>query len=111
MTSAQTETTFPLDWNEWRAEWAEWKNAHDLKRPRENPWRYKDKNFLADAILGVYRVNGRTVELSEVTMPNFGARPREDFRYVGLTFDNGETGLAHSFTELETALGLARVTS
>ncbi len=79
MTSAQTETTFPLDWNEWRAEWAEWKNAHDLKRPRENPWRYKDKNFLADAILGVYRVNGRTVELSEVTMPNFGARPREDF--------------------------------
>ena len=105
--------TFPLDWNEWRKQWDAWRATSGLYRSRKNPWTYKGKNFLADAVLGVYRAsNGRIVELSEVTFPNLSERDergnliRDEYRYIGLTFDNGDTGLVRSFAELEREIGL-----
>lgn len=109
---------FPLDWNEWRTQWNEWRdNAHGLNHYSHNP--FPPKNFLADEVLGVFRVGANIVELSEVTFPNLSDRDengrlidRRD-RYVGITYwIGGETqgcesgGIVSSFAQLETALGL-----
>ena len=103
-----SDDTFPLDWNEWRHEWARWSTEKNLKR---TPSPFKGKNFLADAVLGTFKVNGRTVELSEATFPNLSDRDergnliRQDHRYVGITFEDG-TDLADSFAALERILGI-----
>lgn len=102
---------FPLDWNEWRARWDTWRfeQRHELQG---SSYRFpREKNVLADAVLGVWSINGRSVELSEVTAPDFGKRPRRDIRYVGITFagsggDERHTDIAGSFAELELALGI-----
>lgn len=107
---------FPIDWDEWQAQWQEWlaDNVHRLHR---TSLRAPGKNFLADKILGIWGINyangsGTAVELSEVTMPDFGAgrgwATRK--RYVGITWipGPGKTeagGVVESFAELEAALG------
>lgn len=105
----------PLDWDEWRKQWREWLRAHSasFKETRE---RFPGKNFLATEILGTWKVNGRTVELSEVTFPNLTDRDPQtgilkhyDVRAVGITYGIGVDGsgtVVHSFAELETELGL-----
>lgn len=87
-----------------RAEWTVWLDTH---RPQFAPssYRFGRKNVLADEILGVWRINGRNVELSEVTF-----QIGETRRYVGITWGDAvrtETGLAASFAELEALLDLA----
>lgn len=106
-----TTKPFPLDWDQWRDQWMQWRGDHpEIARARKNPFR--GKNFLADDVLGVYRINGRTVELSEVTFPNLSDRDdngnliRGNFRYIGATFEDGATDLARSFADLERILGL-----
>jgi hypothetical protein len=95
--------TFPLDWNEWRTQWAAWKADHAEHLGRSS-YRFGRKNFMADEVLGVWSINGRPVELSEVT---FGAN-----RYVGITFgsasgsDRPDAPLVSTFAELEHELGL-----
>ena len=106
-----SENTFPVDWTEWRKEWGEWRTAHaaDLQ---PTSWNFGPKNFLADEILGSWNVNGRPVELSEVTFPDLSvpgsAYSGERNRFVGITFGSSvpETALAASFEELERALGI-----
>lgn len=106
----ETIFTLPLDWNEWRAEWSGWRASHadNLKPARK----FKPgKNFLADEILGTFKVNGRLVEISELTFPNLSERDErgflihKDVRAIGLTFEDGGT-VVHSFQELERELGL-----
>jgi hypothetical protein len=111
---AMTETTrFPADWTEWRAEWKEWLARQERSQTFTlSTWRFPDKNFLADEVLGVWRVNDRTVELSEVTFPDLSQPPyrAETRRYVGITYGQAsgieDGGLASSFEELERALGI-----
>ena len=104
-----SETEFPVDWNEWNKEWQRWKRAHraDLRATRE---RFEGKNLLADDVLGTWDINGRTVELSEVTFPDFGSRDSSRrFRAVGITYGTGVDGagtVVHSWRELERALGI-----
>jgi hypothetical protein len=104
---------FPIDWNEWHEQWRNWRTAYGLKNAHHYP--FPGKNFLADEVLGVYNVRGRTVELSEVTFPNLSERDAKTGRlierrnrFVGVTwFDNGECvsgGLAESFSQLEAIL-------
>jgi hypothetical protein len=101
----------PMDYHDWRKEWNEWKaaNANYLKDVRRSP--FQGKNFLADQILGVWSVNGRIVELSEVVFPNFVERDANghlmhyDVRRIGLTFED-DTAVVDSFSELEEVLGL-----
>lgn len=103
------ETGFPVDWNEWRALWSDWRDEHAAElRPSKHQFPHQ-KNLMADEILGVWRINGRNVELSEVVF-TIG----ETHRYIGLTFSTGaggETGLAASFGELEELLGISEVTA
>jgi len=101
---------FSLDWNEWRREWRDWSAAHaDRMAPTRSP--FQGKNFLADEVLGVWKVNGRTVELSEMTFPNLGERDErgalihKDVRRIGVTFQD-ETAVVGSFAKLEEVLGL-----
>lgn len=102
---------FPVDWHAWRRLWDKWRFAqrHEL---RGSSYRFpREKNLLADEVLGVWSINARSVELSEITFPALGERPRRLVRYVGITF--GESGggernteLASSFAELELELGI-----
>lgn len=95
MTAA--EETFPLDWNEWRQVWAEWRR-HWAPEPSRH--RFAGRNFLADEVLGVYRIAGRDVELSEVTFCGQ--------RFIGVTYAaaDGTTsgGIHETFAELEAEL-------
>lgn len=116
MSAEQTTTGFPLDWDEWRAEWRDWLAAH-RGQLRPTKVRFPGKNFLADDILGVWEIAGRVVELSEVVFPNLDERDPatgrlldHQVRMVGLTF-MGHGGIeagpvVHSFAELEDALEL-----
>ena len=88
---------FPLDWNEFRRLWSAWladvQAGGQLARFKgRTP--FKGKNFMADEIIGVFHGPewGVLVELSEVKMPDFGARPQRDVRYIGVTFGNVKTG-------------------
>lgn len=109
-----TTERFPLDYYEWRKQWDDWRQQHaaDLKPTSK---RFEGKNFLADDVLGTWRINGRTVELSEVVFPNLSERDengqliREDYRRIGITYGIGVDGagaVVGSFAELEQELGL-----
>lgn len=108
--------TFPIDWDEWHDEWTEWSQVHSADL-RPTTQRIVGKNFLADEILGIWEINGRVVELSEVTFPNLEERDaatgvllRFEVRHVGITFKKGDEtesgGVVRSFDELEEALGV-----
>jgi hypothetical protein len=94
---------FPLDWNHWRALWNDWKSEHAAGL-RRTSYRFHGKNFMADEILGTWAINGRNVELSEVTFI--------DTRSVGITFgtaagtDVPDNPIVYTFAELEKELGL-----
>lgn len=117
MTPEQHTAEFPADWTEWSRLWAEWKQAHTCQLGRTS-WRFGRPNLLADSVLGKWSIKGRPVELSEVTMPDFGARDEQGrrlygrVRFVGITFGSGsgsdrpDAPLAASFAELEKELGL-----
>lgn len=112
MTTAARTEELPLDWDEWRSEWRTWENAHAAQM-RRTPSPFQGKNFLADDVLGVWKVNGRTVELSEMTFPNLEVRDPQTGRLleghkrrVGITFADGETAVVGSFAQLEQVLGL-----
>lgn len=95
--------TFPVDWDEWNGEWREWmtNNRHQFTA---STVKFPGKNMLADDVIGIYNVAAGVVELSEVTMPDFGARPERKLRFVGITWMvDGKTvngGLVDSFAEL-----------
>lgn len=105
----------PLDWDEWQNEWKRWKAAHVEDLREYHGQRIHGKNFLADDVLGTWKINGRVVELSEVTFPNLSERDaqtgrlidRRD-RMIGITYKNGDEsesgGVVSSFAELESAL-------
>jgi hypothetical protein len=108
-----TSNPLPMDYFEWRTEWSDWlqRNQDRLHHLRERS-PFRGKNFLADEVLGVWRVNGRTVELSSVTFPNFEDRDPvtgrllEGYkRRIGITFEDG-TDVVDTFAELERVLGL-----
>lgn len=103
---------FPTDWNEWWKVWTAWKRHHDLL---PTSYRFPGKNLLADEVLGTFSINGRNVELSEVTFPNLSERDENGrlrdhrVRMVGITFGIGvdQAGaVATTFAELERELGL-----
>jgi hypothetical protein len=103
--------SLPIGWNDWQAEWSAWLAAHPGLTPV--PKAIPGKNFLADEILGTFRLpTGRTVELSEVTFPNLEERDPETGRLldyhvrgIGLTWVDDRTGnVVHSFDELEAEL-------
>ena len=113
--SNRTDEPFPLEWTAWRALWREWIGARlaDGTLTRSS-YRFPPPNFLADEVLGVFGVprgdgSGRTVELSEVTFPALDGS-RRDARYVGITFGAASGiepgGVARTFAELETVLGI-----
>jgi hypothetical protein len=104
---------FPVDWNEWRSEWRDWLADAKASGLLTTPSRtFPGKNMLADARLGTWDLaDGRTVELSEVTMPDFSKGYGYDqVRYVGITLadDTGrftpENGIVGSFADLEAEL-------
>lgn len=111
------DTPFPLGWDQWRTQWLAWKDAHTGPGgllPAHKDVRFPGKNFMADEILGVWKLpSGRHVELSEVTFPDLTKPPtRTDYkRFVGITFMvNGITeagDVVDTFAALEHALGLA----
>ena len=112
MTTDTRTDALPLDWDKWRTEWADWlqRNQGEMHYLRSSP--FKGKNFLADQILGVWRISGRTVELCEMTFPNLEDRDergmliREERRRIGVTFADGETAVVGSFAALEKVLGI-----
>lgn len=109
---------FPVDWNEWRKAWAAWADEH-ASVLRRSSYVWPPKNLMADEVLCrraiAYRDgSGRQVELSEVTFPALGERPRRTVRYVGITFADAANGrhtpddpLVTTFAELEAVLDLA----
>lgn len=124
--------TFPIGWDEWRKEWSEWLHAGQKPnthyRPGLNHYGrspFPPKNFLADEVLGVFRIGSKIVELSEITFPNLSERDESGrliekrVRMVGITYwvNNGEKegtesgGVVSSFAELEAALGLEDVSA
>jgi hypothetical protein len=103
---------FPTAWDEWRPKWDEWLavqlEAGTFKRCS---FKFPPANFLADEILGVWSVDGRNVELSEVTFPDLEpGRHGQTRRYIGITFGTGagtqSGGIASTFDELERALSI-----
>ncbi len=66
---------------------------------------------MADGIIGRWNINGREIELSEVTFPDLTKCNGDRKRHIGITIgkvDGGHEsgGLVSSFTELESELGL-----
>ena len=105
----------PIDWNEWQKQWGDWRDTHLSRLPRSK-YAWPPKNFMADAILGRWIINGREVELSEVTFPNLEQPPyrAEMTRGIGVTYGEPDaTGtttagpVVWSFEELEAELGIA----
>ena len=99
--------TLPIDWNQWRGQWNDWKRAH--KSQLKSCAKFAPgKNLMADEILGSWEINGRKVELSEVTMPDFSSAKYfgGDKRYIGVTYENESGPLVESFEELNRELGL-----
>lgn len=102
---------FATDWDEWNGQWRQWLNGH-RHRMTSVPKAIPGKNFLADDIIGTYRVGGRIVELSEVVFPNLSERDPATgrllegrVRAIGLTFADDRSGnVVHSFSELEQSL-------
>lgn len=114
MNDVHTTTTnpFPTDWTVWNAEWKEWKARH-AKFLLRTSLRAPGKNFLADDVLGTWGLASleRAVELSEVTMPDFGKGYGADrVRFVGITWVNADGttesgGVVGTFDDLDRALG------
>jgi hypothetical protein len=104
---------FPMDWNAWRVLWGAWLAEQEANGTlTRSSFRFPGKNFLADEILGVWRVEGRTAELSETTFPSLEPGSRgAHHRFVGVTFGTGAGmeagGVAGTFEELERALGIS----
>ena len=101
----------PTDWNLWRSVWAEWlTDKRSTGQVRPTSWRFPGRNFLADEVLGTFSINGRNVELSEVTFPSLGERPARTIRYVGVTFGTGAEvdggAVVSTLAELDKVLGL-----
>lgn len=103
----------PAEWNTWCALWTDWfaeQTTAGVLQP--TPYRFPGTNFMADEVLGTWSVNGRNVELSEVTFPSLGERPRRTVRYIGVTFATGRTSggsgvaLVETFADLERELGI-----
>jgi len=100
MATTEPTTPLPLDWPQWRTLWAAFR--YEQNDWQTSTWRAKGVNFMADEILGVWRIGNRTVELSEVTF--LGSRG------IGITYVTGagtevpEDGVAHSFAELTAIL-------
>lgn len=94
---------FPIDWNEWRKEWLDWRSTQTFNASSVE---FGKKNMMADDILGIYDINGVAVELSEVTFTDFGSGSMENkFRQIGITWQHGiNGGLVESFEELTDAL-------
>ncbi len=111
--------TFTLDWDAWQAQYAAWYRRHGRELvpvAKAIP----GKNFLADEILGTYRLpSGRIAELSEITFPNLTERDPATgrlldghHRSIGITFADDRSGkVVASFEELEHELGLEVTTS
>jgi hypothetical protein len=106
---------FPIDWDRWTRDWTVWLRRHPELEPARSA--IPGKNFLADEVLGTFKVRRGTVELSAVTFPNLEERDAatgrlldHHVRMVGLTWvkEGGprENVVVGSFAELETALGL-----
>lgn len=108
-----TPAPFPIDWNVWRDVWNSWLQEQlDSGTFTRSSYKFPPANFLADEVLGVWRVNGRTVELSEVTFPDLAGprRPHGRARFVGITYGqasgNVSGGVVSTFRELERELGI-----
>jgi hypothetical protein len=111
----ETERDFALGWPEWETQFNNWVAVYGLKRSNRG---IAGRNFLADEVMGLYKVGADTVELSAVTMPNLSERDAngrlidQRYRYVGITWRahtadglpsiNG--GLVETWGELELAL-------
>lgn len=116
-TMTDKEIPFPIDWNEWKTLWDAWKLEH-ADRLRPTSFRFPGQNLLADEKLGTFSINGRNVELSEVTFPNLSERDENGrlkshrVRYVGITFGTGagtdapDNPVVGTFADLERELGL-----
>lgn len=105
MADTTTKTdTLPLNWDEWRKEWADFLAGNPgLVATRKH---FRGKNFLADEILGTFKFGGDTIELSEITFPNLdewderGMLKRYDRRGIGITTVNHGTAVVWSFKDL-----------
>lgn len=106
-----TTTELPMDWNQWRAMWEEWRGGFESRWAVRrgvtgNP--FPGKNMLADEILGTWTLGEpgtdgtrlRPVELSEAT---FMGR-----RIIGVTVDGvgtaGQGTTVSTFAELDDVL-------
>lgn len=106
-----TTTELPMDWNQWRAMWDEWREGFETRAGVRrgvagNP--FPGKNMLADEILGTWTLGEpgtdgtrlRPVELSEAT---FMGR-----RIIGVTVDGvgtaGQGTTVSTFAELDNVL-------
>ncbi len=103
--------TFPIDYNAFIVEWYDWRERHAAALKRSS-YRWHAPNFLADEVLWRGAIGSRQVELSAVTMPAFGERPRRDLRFIGITFAEAsgtwtpENPIVETWAELEAELGL-----
>lgn len=111
-----TSKAFPVDWNEWRAEWTAYRadlgERYGVKAmsAAERRQHFPGVNFMADEVLGAWWVGQAApvpVELSEVTFPALGERPARTVRYVGVTARDGEdrAELVGTFDDLTAVLG------
>lgn len=109
-------TPFPVDYDAWRHAYDAWRHEHRdaFRRSTYGAWPH-ERNVLADAIIERARVNGREVELSDVTMPDFSqpAHLAQTIRYVGIAWGEHDGaasttagGVVATFAELNDALGL-----
>ena len=101
-------TGLPMDWNEWRVMWEEWREGFETRagvRRGVTGDPFPGKNMLADEILGTWTLSAagarlRPVELSEVT---FMGR-----RIIGITVDGvgtaGQGTTVSTFAELDDVL-------
>lgn len=106
-------TPFPLDWNEWREMWDEWRATRSADILKRSSYKFPGKNFIADEVLGVWGItfpdgSGRAVELSETTFMGtrgigitYGAGGE---RYVPSDLGDNRPNVVHTFAELEKEL-------
>jgi hypothetical protein len=94
--------TFPVDWNEFREQWRDWKARNVGTRYQRSSWNFGPKNFCADEVLCKVMLPSCHAELSEVTF-TIG----KTTRYIGLTFRSStrnETALVDNWADLERLL-------
>lgn len=92
-----SDKAFPLDYEEWRAVWADYRTMRSglLVRTVRGSWFPDDAPFLASDRLGEFVGSAIPapvrVELWEVVFPGFGAGA-ESARAVGLVWSSGPEG-------------------